>query len=550
MSLNYELQSTEFMLYPVLQNIDEGLVITDTDFNIVFINEKALQLFDLAEKSVAGQSVDRLKPDLGFRKMLKSGQHYRQDYTVMCGNNVLINKGLLEGPGGQYAAYAVLRCMDRFRDYELSSFLENPYEAIVVMDEQARLIYANQTCYRFFDCTRTDQLGDKLAALIPETVLQRCLKTGKPMAGESILVRDQRIELIYLPIVRNNQAVGLIIKSNRYFPTETTWGTVVEEYKKGTARYYLDDIAGNHENMQKQKLLAKKAARTVSTILITGESGTGKEVFAHAIHNMSPRRKGPFVRVNCAAVPETLLESELFGYTEGAFTGARKEGKPGKFELANQGTIFLDEIGDMSLAMQAKLLRVLQEKEVERVGGTHTTHVNLRVIAATNQDLKQLIDEGKFREDLYYRLNVIVIDIPPIRERKTDITEISRTLLTRLNQNLETHVYGISAEVMQQFMAYDWPGNIRELENILERAINICDGPIIELEHLPEYICNCKPTIQLESGSLEEQLADYENKIIRQTLKECNGNRSKTAEALGIHRSVLYRKMERYKISD
>jgi len=299
------------------------------------------------------------------------------------------------------------------------------------------------------------------------------------------------------------------------------------------------------------KDLASRAARTISTVLIKGESGTGKEIFAHAIHNVSPRRRGPFIKVNCAAVPETLLESELFGYAEGAFTGARKEGKPGKFELANHGTIFLDEIGDMSLSMQAKLLRVLQEKEVERVGGIHTTKVDVRVIAATNQDLFKLAMENKFREDLYYRLNVIILELPPLRERREYIPLISQTLLQRLNGQLGTRVNTISPEVMTHFCSYNWPGNIRELENTIERAINFCDGNIITVENIPEHILSqlSPATLPSLNGTLEKLLEAHEKEVIVTTLEKCGGNRTKTAETLNIHRSVLYRKMNKYKIS-
>jgi len=332
-----------------------------------------------------------------------------------------------------------------------------------------------------------------------------------------------------------------------HFPRGTA---IIKEKTERSSRYYLDSIVGNNKSIIEQKYLATRAARTVSTVLITGESGTGKEIFAHAIHNISPRRKGPFVKVNCAAVPETLLESELFGYAEGAFTGALKEGKPGKFELANHGTIFLDEIADMSLSMQAKLLRVLQEKEVERVGSVRTTRVDVRIIAASNQDLNQLVAENKFREDLFYRLNVIILNLSPLRERTEDIPLISNELLKRLNRQLGTKVESITDEVLHCFGNYRWPGNIRELENTIERAINFCDGNTINIEHIPEHICSQKaPLPAITAGTLEKSLQQFEKTLIINTLQVCDGNRSKTAKALNIHRSVLYRKMNKYNIS-
>ncbi|MEA1960806.1 MAG: sigma 54-interacting transcriptional regulator [Bacillota bacterium] len=450
---------------------------------------------------------------------------------------------------GYFVAYAVMNTTDSFKDQQLNSFLESPYEGIVIFDNKKQIIFANQVCYQFFKCLSTSELGDELAALLPHTSLSHTFEKGKPLSGELVTVRGKQLELIYLPIIRNKQTVGIIVKSHPYVREEHNWGTVVEAYKTGTAKYYIDHIVGEEPNIVKQKELAIRAARTVSTILITGESGTGKEIFAHAVHNLSDRRKGPFVRVNCAAVPETLLESELFGYAEGAFTGARKEGKPGKFELANQGSIFLDEIGDMFLSMQAKLLRVLQEKEVERVGGIHTTPVNVRVIAASNQNLSQMVEQGEFRKDLFYRLNVIVLTIPPLRERKNDIPLLCKTLFNRLNHTLHSSVNDISAEVMEAFINYSWPGNIRELENTLERAINFCDGSRIFAEHIPTRIIN-QPNMQVTmTGSLEQLMEEHEKQIVASMLDKCNGNRTKAAEMLGIHRSVLYRKINKYEIT-
>jgi len=241
------------------------------------------------------------------------------------------------------------------------------------------------------------------------------------------------------------------------------------------ARWYFDDLIGSDNEFMKIKSLAYHLSKTSSTILITGESGTGKELFAHAIHNASNRYLAPFVRINCAALPESLLEAELFGYEEGAFTGARKGGKPGKFELANGGTIFLDEIGDMPLTMQTKLLSVLQERVVERVGGTRLITTNVRVIAATNRELESMVFNKEFRQDLYYRLNVVRLRIPPLRERTADIPIIINELIYRINKQLHTNLFTISARAVQLLQNYSWPGNVRELENILERAINLAD---------------------------------------------------------------------------
>jgi transcriptional regulator with PAS, ATPase and Fis domain len=286
-------------------------------------------------------------------------------------------------------------------------------------------------------------------------------------------------------------------------------------------------------------------------ILSAGATGTGVvEIGDYAIHNLSSRRQGPFVKVNCAAVPETLLESELFGYAEGAFTGARKEGKPGKFELANNGTIFLDEVADMSMAMQAKLLRVLQERELERVGGINSTRINVRVIAATNKNLYTLVKEHKFREDLYYRLNVVILNLPPLRERKEDIPVLCQVLLRRLNEQLGTKVNLIRPEVLSCFQNYHWPGNVRELENTLERAINFCEHDTITREHIPQtiWLSAREGWEATPPNSLEKHLQEREKEAIIRALEDASGNKSKAAKSLKIHRSALYRKMLKYNI--
>ncbi|WP_313345754.1 sigma 54-interacting transcriptional regulator [Sedimentibacter sp.] len=316
------------------------------------------------------------------------------------------------------------------------------------------------------------------------------------------------------------------------------------------AKYSWDNIIGNSEKMAQAKFIGKRASNSISNVLILGESGTGKELFAHAIHKDSARSHSPFVKVNSAAIPSELLESELFGYEEGAFTGAKKGGKIGKFELANGGSIFLDEIGDMPLKMQAKLLRVLQEKEFERVGGNKIIKTDTRVIAATNKDLKKQIQEGSFREDLYYRLNVMTIEIPPLRERSGDIESLIQILLKKLSNQLGKYVVKISDNAMKILMSHNWPGNVRELENVLERAINLADSDTILPVHLPVYL-NHSSRINIDGPvrPLKYLIEDTEKEAILRCLEYTEGNKLKTAELLDISRSSLYNKMERYRIT-
>jgi transcriptional regulator with PAS, ATPase and Fis domain len=324
----------------------------------------------------------------------------------------------------------------------------------------------------------------------------------------------------------------------------------LEYYKKEYRRiarenYNFDKIIGTSPNMLSLKNNALRAAAHDFTILLQGETGTGKEVFAHAIHNASSRAQASFIRVNCAAIPAELFESELFGYEEGAFSGARRGGKPGKIELADQGTLFLDEIGDMPLPMQAKMLRVLQDQELDRLGGTRTTQVNVRVIAATNQDLGQLVKEGRFRADLYFRLNVISLQMIPLRARPEDIIPLAECYLAELNCRYEAQK-SFHPSVLPVLQAYSWLGNGRELRNAVEYSFSFSDSSLIAKESLPPkiFLHNAvNRTRHAGEKSLTAIMKEVEAGILRETLDNYNGNYGKAARALKIHRTTLYKKM-------
>jgi transcriptional regulator with PAS, ATPase and Fis domain len=293
--------------------------------------------------------------------------------------------------------------------------------------------------------------------------------------------------------------------------------------------------------------MALQAAKTNAPVLILGESGTGKELFAHAIHFASERRAFPFVRLNCAAIPRDLLEAELFGYEPGAFTGAGSKTKPGKFELAHQGTIFLDEIGDLPLEMQPKLLRVIEEKETERLGGTRLIHSNFRLITATHAPLEKMVAQGLFRKDLYYRLNVIPIAIPPLRDRKEDLPPLADHLVQMLNKELGTQVTRPAPEVLDRFRQYDWPGNVRELINVLERVLYSIDGDTIQIHHLPIFLQTLKKKTPATSAtSLKRLKEDLEKEALSQAMEKAHYHKQRAAQVLGIHRTALYKKMKKY----
>lgn len=340
----------------------------------------------------------------------------------------------------------------------------------------------------------------------------------------------------------------------------------IRNYNKMNMDYKMtvDDIIGESNRIMLVKKNALKASKSTSTILITGESGTGKEMFARAIHFHSDRGDKPFITINCAAIPEELLESELFGYEEGAFTGAKKGGKLGMFERANNGTVFLDEIGDMSIHLQAKLLRVLQEKEIQKVGGKSGVMVDVRIISATNKNLVELVEKGMFREDLYYRLNVLPIVLPSLRERKEDIPLLVKYMINMYSEKLDKKVTGVSDEVMEMFMNHSWPGNIRELQNVIEFSINMTNGEIIEdVEILrdrfdisdnilkPANTDRKEVTENTEENTDFRKLEDIEKEEIEKAIKyykPYKNDKDMVAEALGISRATLYRKIKKYNL--
>jgi DNA-binding NtrC family response regulator len=315
-------------------------------------------------------------------------------------------------------------------------------------------------------------------------------------------------------------------------------------------RYEFENIIGSSGPMQEVFALVRKVAATDSSVIIYGESGTGKELIAQAIHANSPRGNKPFVKLNCVAIPEGLLESELFGHEKGAFTGAVTQ-KIGKFELANEGTIFLDEIGDMTLATQSKILRVLQEREFERVGGTKTIKVDVRIIAATNKDLKKAVEDKQFREDLYFRLNVVPIQLPPLRERKEDIPPLVEHFLKEASLKVKKEIKSISKDALEVLTEYNWPGNVRELENCIERAAVITEGEFIAKESLPLYLTGpeeARPISQEAGISLDESLAAMEKKLILEALSQAGGIQVKAARLLGITERSLWHRIKKFDI--
>jgi len=325
-----------------------------------------------------------------------------------------------------------------------------------------------------------------------------------------------------------------------------------EEVKRlSSAKYSLASIVGKSDAIVEAKEQVRMVAATSMPVSITGETGTGKELFAHAVHQESSRREYPLIRVNCASIPENLLESELFGYEEGAFTGARKSGKPGKFELAHKGTLFLDEISELSWVAQAGLLRVLQEKELERVGGIDTIAVDVRIISATNLPLRELVSQGKFRKDLFFRLDVFPIHIPPLRERMEDLEPLTEFFINQFNQETGGHIKGISKEAMARLHQYHWPGNVRELNTVIERACIDTGAGIISIDNLLRFAgskVSADNRLKYQGFDLAKARDEAEKLTIIRAIKACRGNKTQAAQLLGLSRSALYYKIKQLQI--
>lgn len=444
----------------------------------------------------------------------------------------------------------------------LKVVLDMAYDGIVIVDIKGNIDFISKPYADFLGVNEQEVVGRAVAQVIENTRMDVVVKTGKGEEAQLQKIGNRSILANREPIIVDGEvkgAVGKVLFKNvrELNHLYKKFGNVqkeLENYKEEIARQYsakysFSDIIGNDSKILEAKEIAKKAGQTDSSVLITGESGTGKELFAHAIHKVSTRVYGRFIKVNCAAIPSDLLESELFGYERGAFTGANKEGKLGKFELADGGTIFLDEIGDMPLHMQVKLLRVLQEREVERVGGVSPRDVDIRIIAATNQNLEKMVNEGRFRADLYYRLNVVTIKIPPLRERKDDIMLLSDYLSKKVAKKFDRAECIISPKAMEYLKNYEWKGNVRQLENIIERAFNVMNVGDRRLlpEHLPKEITGMKVAGRVVR--LEDLVAETEKEAIDEAIRACGGNKRKAAEGLGISRTTLYEKMEKYLIN-
>lgn len=438
--------------------------------------------------------------------------------------------------------------------------LDSIHNGIMVTDAEGYITYFNKPYGQFLGMKPEEQIGKHCTEVIENTRMQIVAKTGKAEINQLHRINGQDMVVHRIPIRKDGKVIAVFGQvmfkdvrdvhklANRLSVLESKVKLYEEELiNLRSTRYSFDSIIGKSKALKDLKKEALQATANPFPVLITGESGTGKELFAQAIHHTSHRKLYPFVRINCAAIPKDLLESELFGYEKGAFTGASTTGKPGKFELAHHGTIFLDEIGDLPLSMQPKLLRVLEDKEFERIGGTSIIKTDFRLVAATNQNLERMLDKKLFRKDLFYRLNVISIQIPPLRERRRDIIPTAMHMLDLIVQDAGLPPITIDPKAAALLKRHDWPGNAREIGNVLERTVSYLEGNVIYVDDLPPYLYT---RLNQKAGpsrpSLKHAQDQAERETIRRALQATGYNKSKAAQRLGIHRSLLYKKIRKY----
>lgn len=566
----------------ILNSTHDAMIAVNKEGVITLFNRAAEKLTGIRAEEALNKPIVDVIPNTRLPYVLKTGKSELNRQQSLGDIKIITNRmPVRDDQDNIIGAVAVFRDITEIMDLAaqitnlkemqvmLEAIFNSTQDAISVVDQNGMGVMVNPAYTKLTGLSSEEVIGKPATVDIAEgeSIHIKVLQTRKPVRNARLKVGPYKKEVIVdaAPIIVDGElrgSVGVIHDVSEIKKLTEELNQAKQIIRKLEAKYTFDDIISEDPKMLEVIDRARKAANLPVTVLLRGESGTGKELFAHAIHNASNRKFNQFIRVNCAALSQSILESELFGYEEGAFTGAKKGGKKGLFEEANGGTIFLDEIGEINPGTQAKLLRVLQEKEIVRVGGTRAIPVDVRVIAATNIDLEEAIKRGEFREDLYYRLNVIPIRIPPLRERKKDIYPLTIHIIRKFNQDYGRSIQDVSPGVMGRLIEYDWPGNVRELENFIGRAIiNMkFNETVIEEKHLPELTSinwdkGDTPSEdhvgrnEVKSGrTLEEVLDETEKIYIKKVLEEENFNKTAAAKKLGISIRNLYYKIRKHKL--
>ena len=569
-----KIQKETYKYNLIFNSVDDGMVVINNDENVILLNKSAERMIGIKMEDALGKRISTIIPNGMLPRVLRT-RTIESNQEVILENDLKVistripiieNNGLLIGAFSVFKDISeAVHMAEQITDLKeietkLKAIFYSSDEAISVVDEEGIGIMINPAYTRITGLTENQVIGKPATTdiAVGESVHMKVLKTRRAVRGVAMLVGPNKKEVVVngAPVIVDGKlkgSVGIIRDVSELKNLNRELHRAKQMIRTLEAKYSFEDIIGSSEVMKIAIEQAKLAAKTPATILLRGESGTGKELFAHAIHNGSNRKFNKFIRVNCASLSETLLESELFGYEDGAFTGAKRGGKKGLFEEADNGSIFLDEIGELSLSTQVKLLRVLQESEITRVGGTQSIPLNVRIIAATNVHLEKPMVDGKFREDLYYRLNQMPIFIPPLRKRKEDLKPLCFRLIEKINQEYGRNVEGVTKKALSRLEKYDWPGNIRELDNMIRRAIIFMNynETFIDAEHLVDSSSEVESTAIIPSeGTLTERIEEYEKLIIEQTLAKNNGNKTKSAKELGLSIRNLYYKLEKYNLAN
>ncbi|MBZ9685322.1 sigma 54-interacting transcriptional regulator [Clostridium estertheticum] len=555
----------------VICNINEGVIVIDKIGSIKIINNAAEKMLRVNAENSVGKYILNVFPFSELLSVIENGEvsvnkeqgEFIVTHRAITQNGEVIGALEIFSKNPDNNLFGNVQDEGNASENILNTIINTVNECVVVVDKNGIITMMSNAYKELINCENPE--GKHVTQVIENTKLHIVAKTGEKQFGELQEANGHKMISMRVPIKEDGKVIGAIGKvmfkdlSNFKILSNKLWNLEkeVEYYKKelcgdGKAIYTFNNIIGHSARSLEVMKMARRVAKIDSNVLITGESGTGKELFAHAIHNASGRCLKPFVKINCGAIPAELFESEMFGYEEGAFTGAKRSGKKGKFEHATGGTILLDEIGDMPLNMQVKLLRVIQEKELVRVGGNDVIKVDVRVIASTNKSLEGLISDGKFREDLYYRLDVMHLRLPALRERIEDIEELSNELRIKISKKYGVYSEGISSEAIDYLKSYSWPGNIRQLENVIERAINLLDADLFIMpKHLPEKLTKNKiKKYLLENNYLKDVVETIEKDLIMECIRKTGGNKKETAKQLGLSRAGLYKKLNRYNLME
>ncbi len=563
----------------ILDATHNAIVVIDRQGVVTIFNHAAEKIVGISSEDAVGKPVDLVIPTTGLLTVLQTGHKEYSQKMDINGITVLTNRTPVKKNGEIVGAVGIFQDISELEstslelkavnelNRELDTIIESISDGVYITDGLGTTLRINSSYERISGIKADEVIGRNMQELVEEGVYSQSvtllvLEEREPVTITHEIKTGKEVLITGIPVFDEDGEIVRVVTTVRDLAELNSLKQQLAETRKLSERYHselaqlrlqqmeMSDIVIQSDAMEKMIRLALRVGEVNSTVLITGESGVGKEIVTKVIHRAGRASNGSLIKVNCGAIPENLLESELFGYERGAFTGARKEGKPGLFEVAEGGTLFLDEIGELSLNLQVKLLRAIQEKEIVRVGGITPIKTNVRIVAATNRNLEQMVHEGKFREDLYYRLNVVPIHVPPLRERREDIIPLIYHFLNRFNRQFRMEKR-LDTKALQTLEGYDWPGNVRELENTLERLIVLSSDDLIRLEDLPEYL-RSEDYVKTPSNihvprlmPLQAAVEEVEKQLIAKTLQKFSTTRE-VARALEVSQPTIVRKMQKY----